>query len=158
MNEFLYKISKYKFIMDSEEMQLFLIKTVNSSKVISNLPKLRYEEIYKRYKNAFPDIRKEEGKESEKNILKVKNSIPFMKKIILNLKAFKESIKKSMDKRDNEANYYYSLVKVFENYEKYTLMDYVDNNEEKLVFYNPNISEINQKLTDLKNQLLKYHW
>ena len=43
---------------------------------------------------------------------------------------------------------------VFQDYEKYTLMEYVNNNEDKLVFYNPKNSETFQKIMDIKNKFI----
>ena len=38
INDFCHKISKFKFIVDSEALQIFLIKSIDVSKVINNLP------------------------------------------------------------------------------------------------------------------------
>ena len=45
------------------------------------------------------------------------------------------------------------MVKSLENYEKATLMEYTENDETKLVFYNPGNTEIKEKIEKLKEQL-----
>ena len=77
-----------------------------------------------------------------------------MKKVLLNLKGFEESILATMTQKENEINYYCSLMNVFEDYEKYTLMEYVNNDEKKLVFYNPNNSETFQKIMNIKDKFI----
>ena len=111
--------------MDSEALQIFLIKSIDVSKVINNLPKLNYDDILFRYKKAFPDIKPGTEIELEQYIKSVNNAIPFMKKILINLKGFEESIIATMTQKENEINYYFNLLNVFEDYEKYTLMEYV---------------------------------
>ena len=77
-----------------------------------------------------------------------------MKKVLLNLKGFEESILSTMTQKENEINYYCNLMNVFEDYEKYTLMEYVNNDENKLVFYNPKNSETYQKIMDIKDKFI----
>ena len=77
-----------------------------------------------------------------------------MKKILINLKGFQESIIETMTQKENEINYYFNLLNVFEDYEKYTLMEYVNNDENKLVFYNPKNSETYQKIMDIKDKFI----
>ena len=77
-----------------------------------------------------------------------------MKKVLLNLKGFEESIIATKTQKENEFIYYCNLMNVFEDYEKYTLMEYVNNDENKLVFYNPKNSETYQKIMDIKDKFI----
>ena len=154
INDFCHKTSKFKFILDSEELQIFLIKSIDVSKVINNLPKLNYDEILFRYNKAFPDVKAGDDIELEKYLKSINNAIPYMKKVLLNLKGFEESILATMTQKENEINYYCNLMNVFEDYEKYTLMEYVNNDEDKLVFYNPKNSETFQKIMDIKDKFI----
>jgi hypothetical protein len=154
INDFCHKTSKFKFILDSEELQIFLIKSIDVSKVINNLPKLNYDEILFRYNKAFPDVKAGDDIELEKYLKSINNAIPYMKKVLLNLKGFEESILATMTQKENEINYYCNLMNVFEDYEKYTLMEYVNNDENKLVFYNPKNSETYRKIMDIKDKFI----
>ena len=154
INDFCHKSSKFKFIIDSEELQIFLIKSIDVSKVINNLPKLNYEEILFRYKKAFPEVKEGDENDLEKYIKTVNDAIPYMKKVLLNLKGFEESIVATMTQKENEINYYCNLMNAFEDYEKYTLMEFVNNDEDKLVFYNPKNSETYQKIMDIKDKFI----
>ena len=154
INDFCHKSSKFKFIIDSEELQIFLIKSIDVSKVINNLPKLNYEEILFRYKKAFPEVKEGDENDLEKYIKTVNDAIPYMKKVLLNLKGFEESIVATMTQKENEINYYCNLMNAFEDYEKYTLNTFIDNDTDKLVFYNPKNSETYQKIMDIKDKFI----
>ena len=153
INDFCHKISKFNFILDSDELQIFLIRCNDVSKSISNLPKLNYDEILARYKKIFSDVVQkieEENCELEKYVKKINDAIPFMKKMLLNLKGFKKSIISTEENKEKEINYYYDLMNVFRNFEKLTLMEYVNNEKDKLVFSNPANKETSQKISDIK--------
>ena len=153
INDFCHKISKFNFILDSDELQIFLIRCNDVSKSISNLPKLNYDEILTRYKKIFSDVvqkLEEENCELENYVKKINDAIPFMKKMLLNLKGFKKSIISTEENKEKEINYYYDLMNVFRNFEKLTLMEYVNNDKDKLVFSNPANKETSQKISDIK--------
>ena len=155
INDFCHKISKFDFILDSDELQIFLIRCNDVSKAINNLPKLNYEEILARYKKIFSDVVQkieEENCELEKYVKKINDAIPFMKKVLLNLKGFKKSIISTEENKEKEINYYYDLMNFFINFEKHTLMEYVNNDKDKLVFSNPANKETFQKISDIKEQ------
>ena len=152
INDFCHKVSKFKFILNSDEFKLFLINCNDVSKVINNLPKLNYEEILARYKIVFNDIIQKNEEEDEKNIKEVNDAIPFMKKVLLNLKGFKKSVISTEENKQKEINYYYDLMNVFVNFEKDTLSEYVNNDQDKLVFSNPKNNETNQKILDIKEK------
>ena len=78
INDFCHKISKFKFILDSDELQIFLIRCNDVSKLISNLPKLNYEEILFRYSKVFSDIYSTINKDNDTE--------KYIKKIILIIK------------------------------------------------------------------------
>ena len=153
INDFCHKISKFNFILDSDELQIFLIRCNDVSKSISNLPKLNYDEILARYKKIFSDVvqkLEEKNCELENYVKKINDAIPFMKKMLLNLKGFKKSIISTEENKEKEINYYYDLMNVFRNFEKLTLMEYVNNDKDKLVFSNPANKETSQKISDIK--------
>ena len=156
INDFCHKISKFKFILDSDELQIFLIRCNDVSKAINNLPKLNYEEILFKFNEAFSDIIQEinnkENNEIEKYIKKVNEAIPFMKTILLNLNGFQKSVLATLEHKENEIKYYYYLMNFFENYEKYTLSEYVNNDQNKLIFYNPNNDDTYEKILDIKEK------
>ena len=154
INDFCRKISKFKFIVESEALQIFLIKSIDVFKVISNLPKLSYEEILLRYMKAFPYIKVDDKENFDKEKIEIKNWVPLLKKVSLNLSRFKDNVSETMVNKEKEANYYFNLMNVFEDYEKYVLMEYKKNNEEQLIFYNPKNYEAFAKIMNIKDHFV----
>ncbi len=54
-----------------------------------------------------------------------------------------------MLKKQQEIENYLFLISVFSDYEKYTLMEYTNNDDNKLVFFNPKNNELCMKLLNL---------
>ena len=151
LNLFCLKISQFQFIIESEEMKVFLMGEVEASKAIDNLPQLAYGEILLRYKKAFTDYNDEYDIASGKE--KINTFFGFVKKALINLKNFKDVVYQTMVKKDQEIENYLTLIHVFEDYEKYTLMEYANNDENKLVFFNPKNIELCEKIMSLKKNL-----
>jgi len=65
-----------------------------------------------------------------------------------------------MEKKQQEIDNYNCLISVFSDYEKYTLVEYTDNDDSKLIFYNPKNTElctqIIQLVTDTIYNILFY--
>ena len=54
-----------------------------------------------------------------------------------------------VQKKEKEIENYNTLLSVFTDYEKYTLLEYSDNQDDKLIFFNPKNSDICLKLINL---------
>jgi hypothetical protein len=151
INDFCKKTAKFKFILQSEEMQVFLMTNVEANKVLSSLSDLNYNDILIRFKRAFNDYDVDYDIQSGKNRLLRFHS--FVKKALLKLENFHEVVNLTMKKKEQEIENYLTLIHVFEDYEKYTLMEYADNDENKLVFFNPKNTELCEKIMELKKNL-----
>ena len=55
-----------------------------------------------------------------------------------------------MEKKQQEIENYLCLISVFTDYEKYTLLEYSENDDNKLVFFNPKNTDLCLKLIKLK--------
>lgn len=64
---------------------------------------------------------------------------------------FKDVVHNAMQKKQQEIENYLCLVSMFSDYEKYTLMEYADNDYNKVVFFNPKNSDLCLKLLRLVN-------
>jgi hypothetical protein len=54
-----------------------------------------------------------------------------------------------MEKKQMEIENYMTLISVFSDYEKYTLLEYSENDDSKLVFFNPKNTDLCLKLIKL---------
>ena len=74
INRFLKKLSKIEYLFNSEEMDLFLQNTSNVSKTLDGLKVENYEDLLKKYSQAFTDYDDnfdiKAGKEDQEKFLK----------------------------------------------------------------------------------------
>ena len=56
LNGFCLKLQKFPAIFYSDEMKVFLSNTSDLTKSLSSLPVQSYEDMYIKYKLAFPDF------------------------------------------------------------------------------------------------------
>ena len=156
INDFCHKSSKFKYILDSEVFQVFLMNNVETKKIIDNLPQLSYEELLNRYQKAFNfseekyDNNFDFINSKEKIILELNN----IKKALINLQDFKESVNIIQEKKQMKIEHYISLIHLFEDYEKYTLNTFIDNDTDKLVFFNPKNIKLCENILNLKKKII----
>ena len=151
INRFLDKLSKINYLYNSEETQLIKSNSPDCSKNIEKLKKLSYLEKLERYQSAFPDYY-----ETYDVILgkgKVNDFLSFVKKTQQNIINFDKAIQSACSKKEMEKLKYIELLSSFQEYEKYNIMEYADNDDNKLVFFNPNNAELTDKILKLKEKL-----
>lgn len=151
LNEFCLRLSKFPFLFESEEVKLFQTTTSDVTKALDKLPKLKYQDILEKYKVAFPDF--SEGYDLILGQTKAKELLMFLKKTLKNIKTFREMVADVEKKTTSEISKYLELLHQFEEHEKYVLLEYADNDESKLVFFNPKNTELTDKIERLKETL-----
>jgi hypothetical protein len=52
-------------------------------------------------------------------------------------------------KKEKEVENYNTMLSLFSDYEKYTLLEYTNNQDDKLIFFNPKNTEITIKLLNI---------
>ena len=152
LNRFCYQLSTVNFLFESEEVKLFQSNGNEIAKAISALSKPNYQEILEKYKESFPDYYDAYDLVLGKGKLSEFNS--FLKRALNNIKTFSGTVSDSMEKKEKEIERYMELMHQFEEHEKYTLMEYAENNENKLVFFNPKNAELSEKVLKLKDSII----
>jgi hypothetical protein len=56
LNGFCLKLQKFPAVFNSDEMKVFLSNTTDLTKSMNSLPVQTYEDLYLKYKSAFPDF------------------------------------------------------------------------------------------------------
>jgi hypothetical protein len=151
INRFLDKLSKIKYLYNSEEMQLIKSSTSECAKNIDKLKKLSYLEKLERYQSAFPDYYENYDVILGKG--KVNEFYQFLKTCQSNLHNFAKAIQNALVKRELEKLKYIELLSSFQEYEKYNIMEYADNDDNKLVFFNPNNANLTDKILKVKEKI-----
>lgn len=151
LNRFCLDLSNIKYLYESEEVKLFQSNTNDVAKAIEKLPKLTYSQILDNYKKAFPDF--VESYDALIGKSKILEFLSFLKKNLINLKTFNETIIKTVEKREEEIEKYIELIKNFKEYESNNIFSYA-HQEEKLIFANSNNTVLNEKIEKIKELLL----
>ena len=152
LNRFLKKISKIKYLLNSEELGLFLQNTSNVGRTLDGLKEQTYEDLSRKYFSTFLEYDSNfdtiTGK-NEQDIFEKKlvESLPKIKNFILLVSA-------AMEKYRDEQENYSAVINMLSLYEKESLSNFVNNEEDKLVFFNTKNQELCQNITDSQKQVI----
>ena len=152
LNEFCFKLSKFSYLIQSEEVNVFMTARNDVAKAIEKIKKEDYPQLRERYENSFSnyyendDIIRAKGKMTE--------ITSFVKRAMKNMKAFHETITMAFDRHEKTMERYIAMLKCMEEYESTSLIEYADNNNEKLVFCNGDKANVMERIEQLKVTLL----
>ena len=152
INRFLKKISTINYLMESDEMGLFLQNTSNVGKTLEGIKAENYEDLSKKYFSTFLDYDenfdtkagKDDQDKFEKKLLE---SLPKMKNFLLLVSAAKERF---ADEQEN----YSAVINMLSFYEKESLSNFVNNDENKLVFFNMKNQELCENIGNAQKQMI----
>ena len=148
INKFLLHISKTDYLLNSDEMKCFLDNINNIPKSLDYLPKLSYEDILKKYKSIF--INYNDNFDMQSYIENQDNFFKNLLNIFNKLKVFKNLIEDL--KENNKLVFDNSLLilNLFQNFEKETLIECLNKDESKLIFFNKSNQEISNNINDIE--------
>ena len=146
LNRFLKKLSKIKYLLNSEELSLFLKNQSNFAKAFEGLKEQSYEDLAKKYYSTFTDYDANfdtiEGKnEQDKFEKKLVESLPKIKNFLM-------LVSSAMERYRDEQENYGAVINMLSLYEKESLTNFVDNDEDKLVFFNIKNQELCKNISD----------
>ena len=146
LNRFLKKLSKIKYLLNSEELSLFLKNQSNFAKAFEGLKEQSYEDLAKKYFSTFTDYDTNfdtiEGKnEQDKFEKKLIESLPKIKNFLM-------LVSSAMERYRDEQENYGAVINMLSLYEKESLTNFVDNDEDKLVFFNIKNQELCKNISD----------
>ena len=152
INRFLKKIAKIKYLIDSEEMELFLENTSNVSKTLESIKTQNYENLSKKYFGTFLDyddnFDTKAGKEDQDKFEnKLLESLPKMRSFSLLVSA-------AMERFADEQENYSAVINMLSFYEKECLSNFVNNQENKLVLFNMKNQELCENIGNSQKQVI----
>ena len=134
INRFLKKLSKIDYLYNSDEMELFLQNSSNVSKTLDSIKDDTYEELLKKYSSVFTDYDDNFDQLAGKS-----DQDEFGKKLIQNyprIKAFRAFVYAEKERFKEQQKDYLAVINKISFYEKEIVNTLVNNDENKLVFYN----------------------
>ena len=152
INRFLKKLSKIEYLFNSEEMELFLQNSSSVSKTLEGIKLENYEDLLKRYSQAFQDYDDnfdiKAGKEDQEKFFKKLNDI------YPKIKNFRSFIKQAKERYKNEQENYLEVINMLSLYEKETVNNFVNNDENKLVFFNMKNIELCKNISNAQEKVI----
>ena len=148
INKFLLNISNTDYLLNSDEMKCFLDDISNIPKSLDYLPKLSYEDILKKYSTIF--INYDDNFDLQTYI---ENQDNFFKKLLIifnKLKVFKNIIEDIKEKNKLVFDNSLLILSLLQNFEKEILIECLNKDESKLIFFNKSNQEINNNINDLE--------
>ena len=152
INRFLKKISKIKYLMESEEMGLFLHNTSNVEKTLEGIKPPNYEELSKKYFNTFTEYDENFDTKTGKDEQDL-----FEKKILeslVKMKTFMALVSAAMERFNDEQENYSAVINMLSLYEKESLSNFVDDQENKLVFFNTKNQELCDNISNSQKKII----
>ena len=152
INRFLKKLCKLDYLANSEEMELFL---QNSSSVIKTLEGVKlepYDELLKKYSSAFTDYDEnfdtQAGKEDQEKFGKKLNDIH------QKIKSFRAIVANAKERYKDDQENYLNVINMLSLYEKESLNSLVNNDENKLIFFNMKNVDLYKHVSNTQEQVI----
>ena len=152
LNRFCLNLSNIEYLYKAEETNIFRNNIPDVANAINKLPELSLSDTLARLKEAFPEAN--ENYDIIVGKSKITEFETFLKKCQKNLDDFMKSVTIESEKSEVDKKQYLELVKNFTNYEKENMINYADNNENALIFFNPSNNDLSEKIIKLKQELV----
>ena len=152
INRFLKKLSKIDYLYNSDEMELFLQNSSNVSKTLDNIKEDSYEELLKKYSSVFTDY------DDNFDTLESKTEQDeFHKKLAANyprLRSFRAFIYMQKERFKDEQKNYLAVINLISLYEKEIVNTFVNNDENKLVFFNMKNIDLCKNISNAQEKVI----
>ena len=152
INRFLKKLSKIDYLFNSDEMELFLQNSSNVSKTLDSIKEDTYEELLKKYASVFTDY-----DDNFDTITGKKDQDEFAKKLSENypkLRAFRMFIAQEKERFKDVQKNYLVIINNLSIYEKEVVNTFVNNDENKLVFYNMKNIDLCKNISNAQEKVI----
>ena len=152
INRFLKKLSKIDYLFNSDEMELFLQNSSNVSKTLDSIKEDTYEELLKKYASVFTDY-----DDNFDTITGKKDQDEFAKKLDENypkLRAFRTFIAQEKERFKDVQKNYLVIINNLSIYEKEVVNTFVNNDENKLVFYNMKNIDLCKNISNAQEKVI----
>ena len=152
INRFLKKLSNIDYLFNSDEMELFLQNSSNVPKTLDSIKEDTYEELLKKYSSVFTDY------DDNFDTLAGKNEQDdFAKKLNANyprLRNFRAFIFQEKERYKEVQKNYLAVINLLSLYEKEIVNTFVNNDENKLVFFNMKNIDLCKNISNAQEKVI----
>ena len=149
---FCHQITKYPWLMESEEVKQFFSPNLRDVQNISKLPAFSYEQIKDNYNNYIKSYLANK-KQIEFTDEQMQYSFQYLDKFLEKIKNKKDIIKNLADIKEKYLNNSTRVFKAYEEYEKVAVSEYIERDYSKLIFFNSNNPKLSEAIVDYKNNI-----
>lgn len=163
LNKFCAKISNIPFFAESEEFKIFInpnLPDTEVTKTLTNLQNYNYQNILNNYEKFFYEYSNSQG-EFNDNVYQQFNS--YLDSWLKLIKLYKDKIYSYAEERSNYTHNSKEVMDYLEEYEKKTLVEYVNGNTQFLIFFNLLHSSLTEKKIAYRRNMINtfaifYEW
>jgi hypothetical protein len=152
LNRFCLNLSNIGYLYNAEETNIFRNNIPEVANAINKLPELSYAQILQNMKEAFPEYNQNYDIIVGKS--KFDSFLGFLNTCVKKINEFKESVDAASSKREIDKKQYLEFVKNFADYESGNIRCYSDNNDSALIFNNPSLKDLSEKMLKLKQEMI----
>ena len=152
INRFLKKLSNIDYLFNSDEMELFLQNSNNIPKTLDNIKEDSYQDLLKKYSGVFTDYDDNfdtiQGKNEQDAFYKLL-SVMYPK-----LRTFRAFIFQEKERYKVVQKNYMSVINLLSLYEKEIVNTYVNNDENRLVFFNMKTIDLCKNISNAQEKVI----
>ena len=152
INRFLKKLSNIDYLFNSDEMDLFVQNSNNIPKTLDNIKEDSYQDLLKKYSQVFTDYDENfdtiTGKAEQDNFYK-QLSVMYPK-----LRAFRTFIFQERERFKEVQKNYIGVINMLSTYEKEIMKAYVNDDENKLVFFNMKNIDLCKNISSAQDKVI----
>ena len=152
INRFLKKLSNIDYLFNSDEMELFLQNSNNVPKTLDNIKEDSYQELLKKYSQVFTDYDDNfdtiTGKTEQDNFYK-QLTVMYPK-----LRTFRAFIFQERERFKEVQKNYIAVINMLSNYEKEIMKTFVNDDENKLVFFNMKNIDLCKNISNAQEKVI----
>ena len=152
INRFLKKLSNIDYLFNSDEMELFVQNSNNVPKTLDNIKQDSYMDLLKKYTSTFTDYDDNfdtiTGKTEQDEFYK-KLNVMYPK-----LRSFRAFIFQEKERYKSVQENYLAVVNMLSLYEKEIINTFVNNDENKLVFFNMKNIDLCKNITNAQEKMI----
>ena len=152
INRFLKKLSQIDYLFNSDEMELFLQNSSNVGKTLENIKEQTYEELLKKFSGVFTSY-----DDNFDTLAGKTEQDEFHKRLIQNyprLKSFRSFLLSQKERFKDEQKNYLAVINLISIYEKDIIKTLVNNDENKLVFFNMKNTDLCKNISNAQDKII----
>ena len=152
INRFLKKLSKIDYLFNSEEMEYFLQNSSNVCKTLDGIKLENYEDLLKKYSQIFTEYDDNFDTDAGRQELE-----KFEKKLNVihpKIKNFRSIVSHARERYKIDQENYTEVINMLSLYEKESLNKFVNNDEDKLIFFNIKNTELCNNINKVQEEVI----